>query len=43
MVTALDQGELRAEARRCGACGYITKPFDFSESTWSAVFTDSPR
>jgi DNA-binding response OmpR family regulator len=43
MVTALDQGELRAEARRCGACGYITKPFDFSEATWSAVFTDSPR
>jgi len=39
MVTALDQGELRAEARRYGACAYVTKPFDFSETTWSAVFT----
>lgn len=41
MVTALDQVELRAEARLYGAAAYITKPFDFSESTWSAVFGDS--
>ena len=40
MVTALDQVEFRAEARLYGAAAYITKPFDFSESTWSAVFSE---
>ena len=38
MVTAQDRLELRAEARLYGACAYITKPFDFSETTWSPVF-----
>jgi DNA-binding response OmpR family regulator len=37
MVTALDRTDLRAEARLYGAAGYVTKPFDFSDTTWSAV------
>jgi len=37
MVTALDREDLRHEAQRYGAAAYITKPFDFSEATWSAV------
>ncbi len=37
MVTGLDYDELRDQARRCGAAAYITKPFDFSDLTWSAV------
>lgn len=37
MVTALDQVDLRDEARKHGAVAYITKPFDFSPTTWSAV------
>lgn len=39
MVTAQDRVELRAEARLYGACAYVTKPFDFSETTWSSVLT----
>jgi DNA-binding response OmpR family regulator len=35
MVTALDQDDLRDAARRYGAEGYVTKPFDFSDATWS--------
>lgn len=38
MVTALDQPEVREEATRYGAAGYITKPFDLSDPTWSLVF-----
>jgi len=37
MVTALDQSHLRLQARRYGAAAYITKPFDFSSSTWQVV------
>ena len=37
MVTALDRDELRHEAYCLGASGYVTKPFDFSDATWSAV------
>ena len=37
MVTALDRDELRHEAYFLGASGYVTKPFDFSDATWSAV------
>ena len=37
MVTALDELDLRMQARRYGAAGYITKPFNFSSMTWSAV------
>ncbi len=40
MVTGLDDWDLRVDARRYGASAYITKPFDFSEATWSAVFLD---
>lgn len=40
MVTALDRDELREEARYYGACAYITKPFDFSRSTWSSVLAN---
>ncbi|OGX29210.1 MAG: hypothetical protein A3B78_02215 [Omnitrophica WOR_2 bacterium RIFCSPHIGHO2_02_FULL_67_20] len=39
MVTSLDQLDLRQEAHRCGATGYVTKPFDFSPATWSVVFS----
>lgn len=38
VVTALDLDDLRMEAYRYGAAGYVTKPFDFSPATWSAVF-----
>ena len=41
MVTALDQIELREEARRYGAVAYITKPFDFSLTTWAPVLAGS--
>ncbi len=37
MVTALDEANLRREAWQYGAVAYVTKPFDFSETTWSAV------
>ena len=37
MVTGQDRVELRAEARLYGACAYVTKPFDFSDATWSSV------
>ena len=37
MVTALDELDLRLQARRYGAAGYITKPFNLSSMTWSAV------
>ena len=39
MVTGLDYKELREEAKRYGAAAYVTKPFDFSAATWSAVLT----
>ena len=41
MVTALDQLDLRQEAHRFGAAAYVTKPFDFSPATWSAVFSST--
>ena len=37
MVTALDRDDLRIQAHRYGASGYVTKPFDFSQDTWSAI------
>ena len=37
MVTALDQDDVRQKARLYGAVGYVVKPFDFSDTTWSAV------
>ena len=37
IVTALDYIELRDQAHRYGAAAYITKPFDFSEATWSLI------
>ena len=41
IVTGHDRVELRAEARLYGACAYITKPFDFSETTWSPVLASA--
>ena len=38
IVTGQDRTEFRAEARLYGACAYITKPFDFSETTWLPAF-----
>ena len=40
MVTALDLVDLKAEARLFGASAYVTKPFDSSDATWSAVFAE---
>jgi DNA-binding response OmpR family regulator len=37
MVTSVDQEDAREQAHRYGAAAYITKPFDFSETTWSPV------
>ena len=42
MVTSLDRLDLRQEAHRCGAAAYVTKPFDFSPTTWSVVFSSPP-
>lgn len=39
IVTGQDRVELRAEARLYGACAYITKPFDFAETTWAPALT----
>ena len=39
MVTALDEDDLRFQADHFGAAGYITKPFDFSDTMWSRVLT----
>jgi len=39
VVTAYDHPELRVEAQTHGACGFVTKPFDFSEATWAPVFS----
>ena len=38
IVTGQDRTEFRAEARLYGAVAFITKPFDFSETTWSSAF-----
>ena len=40
MVTGLDQVDLRIQARHYGAAGYVTKPFNFSATTWSLVLID---
>ena len=37
MVTGLSHPTLRVEAQACGASGYVTKPFDFSDQTWAPV------
>ena len=37
IVTALDEVRLRREAWQYGAMAYVTKPFDFSETTWAAA------
>ena len=42
MVTALNHADVREQAERFGATAYITKPFDFSDETWSAAFTCNP-
>ena len=43
MVTALNHDEVRAQAERFGATAYITKPFDFSDETWSPAFNCRPK
>ena len=42
MVTGLNEVQLRDQASRYGAAAYVTKPFDFSDLTWSAVYAASP-
>ena len=42
MVTAIDAEDIRMEARRHGACGFVTKPFDFSRHTWSSLLPTPP-
>lgn len=37
IVTGLDRLDLRTEAKLYGAAAYVTKPFDFSDDTWSSV------
>ena len=37
MMTGLQDDELRAQAQAYGADAYITKPFDLTDQTWSAV------
>ncbi len=43
MVSGVDHAEVRAQAHYYGAEAYITKPFDFSERTWSAVWGGGAR
>ena len=38
MVTGINEEALRQQARTYGAVAYVTKPFDSSDTTWSAVF-----
>ena len=38
MVTAVDDDAVQETARRYGADAVISKPFDFSDATWSRVF-----
>jgi DNA-binding response OmpR family regulator len=38
MVSSVDQTEIKYQAHRYGAVGYVTKPFDFSDDTWAPVF-----
>ena len=38
VVTAVDDEGVQETARRYGADAVISKPFDFSDSTWSRVF-----
>lgn len=40
MVTSIDHDDIRNVAQQNGAAAYVTKPFDFSDKTWSAVFDD---
>lgn len=40
MMTGLPHAEVRLQARQGGACGFVTKPFDFSDRTWAAVFEE---
>ena len=42
MVTAMNDDMFEEEARAYGADAYITKPFDFSPATWSAIL-DRPQ
>ena len=42
MVTAMDAEDIRMEAHRHGACGFVTKPFDFSRHTWSSLLPAPP-
>ena len=42
MMTALDREDLRLQTRSYGACAYVTKPFDFSPATWSAILQAPP-
>ena len=37
MITALTEPGIRQEAEAHGAVGLVTKPFDFSERTWSPI------
>jgi DNA-binding response OmpR family regulator len=39
MITGLPYLELRGQACAYGACGYVTKPFDFSEETWAPILS----
>lgn len=39
MMTGLPYPELRLKAAEFGACGYVTKPFDFSDQTWAPALT----
>ena len=41
MVTGLAREEFAHEARQFGASGFVTKPFDFSEDTWSSVLAEA--
>ncbi len=41
IVSSMDQPESQQEARTYGAIGYVTKPFDFSDTTWAPVLSKS--
>ena len=39
IMTGLPEPELRWKAHAYGACGFVTKPFDFSETTWASALS----
>lgn len=40
MVTGIAEADVRQKALASGAIGYVTKPFELTETTWSSVLKE---